>query len=214
LNISQLGDFAIQLESLRLEKWLIHEQREIPGPGWKVAWDGYLEAYHHNTVHPNTVGRYTIGNLSLHDTYGPHQRIVFGRRSLSELIDTPEAQWEPENHIRLIHSGFPNLSISGVLGDHCLVSQVFPGSSPDTTVTRQTVLMARAPKTDEEKEATENFSQVALQAVRDEDYVVGASIQAGLNHGGNRRFRGRVIVLQPDALCEWQSRLRGVCKRP
>lgn len=45
----------------------------------QVAWDGYLEAYHHNTLHANTVGRYTIGNLMLHDTYGPHQRLVFAR---------------------------------------------------------------------------------------------------------------------------------------
>ncbi len=183
-----LGDFQAQLKTLNLDQWFLYDQRDIPGPGWKVAWDGYLEAYHHNTVHPNTVGRFTIGNLALHDTYGPHQRMVFGRRSLVELERTDEAQWEPDVHMRRIHIGFPNLAISGVLGDHCLVSQVFPGPTPETTVTRQSVLAAREPVTEEEKKATEAFSQIVLQAVRDEDYVIGAGIQAGLRSGGNTEF--------------------------
>jgi hypothetical protein len=83
-------------------------------------------------VHPNTVGKFTIGNLILHDSYGPHQRLVFGRKSLGELESVPEAQWDSvaESHMRRIHLCFPNLAISGVLGDHCLVSQVFPGPHP------------------------------------------------------------------------------------
>jgi phenylpropionate dioxygenase-like ring-hydroxylating dioxygenase large terminal subunit len=183
-----LGAFAAQLDTLNLDRWFLYEQRDVPGPGWKVAWDGYLEAYHHNTVHASTVGNYTIGNLLLHDTYGPHQRLVFGRRTLKELVGVPEEQWEPDRHIRRIYSGFPNLSISGVLGDHCMVSQVYPGPTADTTITRQTVLVANEPATIEEKETTEGFSQLVLQAVRDEDYVVGAGVQAGLKSGGNRAF--------------------------
>lgn len=188
-NIDQwLGDFAPELATLKLDQWHLHEQRELEGPGWKVTWDGYLEAYHHNTLHANTVGKYTIGNLMLQDTYGPHQKIVFGRRTLKDLVGVSEDQWEPEKHIRQIHSGFPNLSISGVLGDHCLVSQVFPTSSPDRTITRQTVLAAREPKTPEQKEATESFSAMVLQAVRDEDYNIGFKIQDGLKAGGNKEF--------------------------
>ena len=180
-----LGEFADKLGTLRLGEWHLHEQREIAGPGWKVVWEGYLESYHHNTVHPNTVGKFTIGNLTLHDTWGAHQRIVFGRRSLSELDNTPADQWQPEAHIRRIHLGFPNLAISGILGDHCLVSQVFPGPTPETTITRQSVLAARKPETEQEHKATEDFSSIVLTAVRDEDYVIGAGVQAGLKSGAN-----------------------------
>lgn len=183
-----LGDFAGQLDTLNLDRWHLHEQRDLDGPGWKVAWDGYLEAYHHNTVHTSTVGQYTVGNLLVHDTFGPHQRLVFGRRTLSQLAGVPEQQWEPEEHIRRIYSGFPNLSISGVLGDHCLVSQMFPGPTPETTITRQSVLSARVPVTAEDKQATERFSQMVLQAVRDEDYAIGFRVQSGLKSGGNKSF--------------------------
>ena len=33
--------------------------------------------------------RATIANLMVHDTYGPHQRIVFGRTNLGELANIP-----------------------------------------------------------------------------------------------------------------------------
>jgi len=183
-----LGEFAQPLAGLRLGDWHVHAQREIPGPGWKAAWDGYLESYHHNTVHPTTVGMYTIGNLILQDAYGPHQRLVFARKTLGELADVDEKQWSAEAHLRRIHLCFPNLAISGVLGDHCLVSQVFPGPTLETTVTRQTVLAARVPVTDAEKEVTEGFSRLTLKAVSQEDYPIGFSIQAGLYAGGNKYF--------------------------
>ncbi len=184
-----LGDFAYELDTLDLANWHLHSQRDIPGPGWKIAWDGYLEAYHHNTLHANTVGKYTVGNLMLHDTYGPHQRIVFGRKSLKDIANANEADWaDPAAHIRLIHSVFPNTSVSGVVGDHCLVSQVFPGPTPDSTMTRQTIMCARKPETEEEKAATEAFSELTLVAVRDEDYDMGFQIQKTLMSKANEAF--------------------------
>ena len=184
-----LGEFAPELDTLNLEDWHIHEQREIDGPGWKVALDGYLEAYHHNQLHGDTVGKHTVGNLLVLDTYGPHQRLTFGRKTLKDLIDKPEAEWEsPQENIRLIHSGFPNLSISGVLGDHCLVSQIFPTSSPNRTITRQTILSAKKPETEEELQNTKEFSEMVRQAVVDEDYKIGLEIQSNISHMGSNEF--------------------------
>lgn len=205
-----LGDFAAELETLDLGNWYLYDQRDLPGPGWKVAWDGYLEAYHHNTLHAETVGKYTVGNLMLHDTYGPHQRIVFGRKSLKEIARKPETDWaDPSEHIRLIHSVFPNTSISGVVGDHALVSQVFPGPNPDSTLTRQSILCAKKPETDAEKAATEGFSQMTLRAVRDEDYNMGFQIQKTLGSKANEAF---VFGRNEPALQhyhDWVARLSG-----
>ena len=183
-----LGEFAAQLDSLCLHDWTVYEQRDLPGPGWKPTLDGYLEVYHHDSVHRSTVGQYTIGNLLVHDTYGPHQRLTFGRRNLPELETLPESDWQPDNYIRIIHSVFPNLSISGIVGGHCLVSQVFPGPTQETTTTRQTVLCSTGEQTAAWREDARNFSEMTLQAVRDEDYAVVATIQAALPAGANREF--------------------------
>ena len=178
-----LGDFGPYVAALDLDQWHIFEQRTLDGPGWKVAWDGYLEGYHQERLHPKTVGLNTIGNLMAHDTWGPHQRIVFGRKSLPKLVGQPESEWDLDEHIRLIHSIFPNVSISGILGDYCLLSQLFPGPTVDTSLTVQTVLCRHEPSTDEEREVAEQFSALVLQAVRDEDYWVGFQIQKALKSG-------------------------------
>ena len=178
-----LGDFAPYVAALELDQWHIFEQRTLDGPGWKVAWDGYLEGYHQERLHPKTVGLNTIGNLMAHDTWGPHQRIVFGRKSLPKLVDQPEDEWDLDEHIRLIHSIFPNVSISGILGDFCLLSQLFPGPTVDTSLTIQTVLCRHEPSSDEERKIAEQFSALVLQAVRDEDYWVGFQIQNALKSG-------------------------------
>jgi phenylpropionate dioxygenase-like ring-hydroxylating dioxygenase large terminal subunit len=183
-----LGSFAAQLETLELGRWHIHQQRALEGPGWKVAWDGYLEGYHQGTLHPQTVGKSTLSNLMVVDAFGPHQRIVFGRKSLGQLRGVPEREWKPGDHIRLIHSVFPNVSISGILGDHCLVSQVYPVGAANRTLTVQTILTERAPETPEAKQAAEEFSALTLKAVRDEDYWVGAAIQRGIDSGAVKEF--------------------------
>lgn len=183
-----LGDFIDELASLKLESWSIFETRELEGPGWKVALDGYLEVYHHNSLHGKTVGQMTIGNLLVLDTWGPHQRLTFGRKTLADIVDQPEAEWDVDAHVRLIHNCFPNLSISGILGGHCLVSQIFPGPTPQTTTTRQIMLSAQPPASDAERQACETFSAMVLQAVRDEDYAVGGTIQASLLTDANREF--------------------------
>lgn len=183
-----LCGFGPQLASLELDNWYLYEQRDVPGPGWKVTWDGYLEAYHHSVVHATTLAIHTVGNLLVHDTYGPHQRLTLARQTLATLPEAPTDEMEAQSHLRLIHSVFPNMSVSGILGDHCLVSQLFPGPTFDTSITRQTILAAREPKTAEEKAKTQAFSELALQAVRDEDYKVGAHIQHGLGSGANSEF--------------------------
>lgn len=183
-----LGDFAAELDTLKLAEWHLFEQREIPGPGWKVTMDGYLEAYHHDQVHAKTLALHTIGNLLVHDTWGPHQRLVMARKNLGELNAQAEEAWDAEGHLRLIHSIFPNMSISGILGDHCLVSQILPGDNAEVTVTRQTILSAKEPVTPEDKTRTQAFSDMAKLAVAGEDYPVGLTIQAGLDSGANSAF--------------------------
>lgn len=183
-----LGDMRGQLEKMELGNWHIVDQRPLPGPGWKVTMDGYLEAYHHDTVHANTLAKHTIGNLLVHEVYGHHQLLTMGRRNLGELAETPESEWDAETYIRQIHCVFPNFQLSGIRGGHCLVSQILPGETPEQSVTIQTILSARKPETAEEIADSEAFSALAWEAVSEEDYPIGFGIQQGLRSGANDRF--------------------------
>ena len=184
-----LGEFASKLADQNLEQWHLYTERFLSGAGWKATLDGYLEVYHHDSVHGKTVGPYTVGNLLVHDTWGAHQRMVIARKDITKLNDIAPENWEaPESYIRVVHSVFPNLSISAILGGQCLIGFVYPGETSTTTVTRQLILSAEAPETDEQKATIETFSQMTLQAVRDEDYALVATIQGALHAGANDSF--------------------------
>lgn len=178
-----LGPMARQLEMVDLGGWHIHVQREFDGPLWKAAWDGYLESYHHSIVHTSTVSRYTVGNLIVHDSFGVHQRMVFGRRSLAELNGVPEADWEPDVHIRRIFHVFPNLAVSAMTGQHCLINQIFPGPTPETSVTRQTIMVRRKPTNEAEQRDADEFAEVTISAIRDEDYPINQGVAQSLRSG-------------------------------
>jgi phenylpropionate dioxygenase-like ring-hydroxylating dioxygenase large terminal subunit len=184
-----LGEFVGKLGDQQLTDWHLYTERYLDGSGWKATMDGYLEVYHHDSVHGKTVGPHTVGNLLVHDTWGAHQRMAFARRNITELNDSAPSEWkEPESYIRVVHSVFPNLSISAILGGHCLVGFIFPGETSTTTVTRQLILSAEAPATEDATQAIETFSQMTLQAVRDEDYALVATVQGALGSGANDSF--------------------------
>ena len=115
--------------------------------------------------------------------------MAFARKNIQELNDRPPESWDnPESFIRVVHSVFPNLSISAILGGQCLVGFIYPGETSTTTVTRQLILSASVPTSEDEQTAVETFSQMTLQAVRDEDYALVATVQGALNSGANDSF--------------------------
>ena len=204
-----LGEFAEKLAHQNLEHWHLYTERFLSGAGWKATLDGYLEVYHHDSVHGKTVGPYTVGNLLVHDTWGAHQRMVIARKDITELNKTAPENWEePESYIRVVHSVFPNLSISAILGGQCLIGFVYPGETTTTTVTRQLILSAEAPATDEEKATIESFSQMTLQAVRDEDYALVATVQGALHAGANDSF---LIGKNEPAVQHYHRSIASIC---
>ena len=188
-NLDEWMDgFDKELDDIDLKNWHIFSSIKLDGPRWKICWDGYLDGYHHHMVHPDTVGKNTIVNLIAHDTFGPHQRFAFGLKNINELSRIEEKDWEPENHLRLIHSVFPNSSISAIQNQHCLISIVFPTPDLQGTITNQYILCLKEPETDEEIKEAEDFSKLALTAIEDEDYPMNFMIQDSIESKANTEF--------------------------
>ena len=183
-----MNGFDAELDDIDLENWHLFKSIKINGPMWKICWDGYTDGYHHHMVHPETVGKNTIVNLIAHDTYGPHQRFAFGLKNIDELSDIEEKDWEPENHLRLIHSVFPNYSISAIQNQHCLVSIIFPSPDLQETVTTQYILCLKEPKTKEEIKKAEEFAELSRAAIIDEDYPINFKIQESIHSKANTEF--------------------------
>ena len=183
-----MNGFDTELDDIDLKNWHLFKSIKINGPMWKICWDGYTDGYHHHMVHPETVGKNTIVNLIAHDTYGPHQRFAFGLKNIDELSDIEEKDWEPENHLRLIHSVFPNSSISAIQNEHCLVSIIFPSTDLQETITTQYILCLKEPKTKEEIKKAEDFAELSRAAIIDEDYPINFKIQESIHSKANTEF--------------------------
>jgi phenylpropionate dioxygenase-like ring-hydroxylating dioxygenase large terminal subunit len=135
---SWLSGYETALDALGLDEVEILDEREVSGPNWKVAYDGCVDGYHLDILHKNTLGKDVIGNVMTCDAWGPHQRVAFPRRNVTQLRDQPRSQWRPEAHMGLVHTVFPHVSVAGHAGIGMMVSQLLPGPTPDRSRTVQT----------------------------------------------------------------------------
>ncbi len=184
--------------------------QSVEGPNWKVAYDGYLDFYHLPILHKDTFGP-DYSNKAIYDAWGPHQRVTSPDHRMLALDGVPEDRWPHDLLTSGVWTIFPHTSIAGFKvegedgsgGRMYMVSTLFPGADPDTSVTVQNFLAAFDPPASLQPmiEAQQRF---LLGVVRDEDYATGNRIQRsvktgakteflfGRNEAGGQRFHGWV----------------------
>jgi len=184
-------------------RWHLATRREIVGPNWKLAYDGYLDYYHLPILHRNTFGP-DGGNKAIYNVWGPHQRMSRPDLALLELRDIPEDDWDIDATVGGVWTIFPNVSMAIYRGESVLLSQLFPGPTPDLSITVQSYFLAKPPGDDEIAAKAEEHADFLEMVVRDEDYSTGFGIQTaistgarksfvfGQNEGGGHRFHGWV----------------------
>jgi len=182
-----LGDMLPELESLGFANWEKYAQNELDSANWKLTHDGYVEGYHFQATHPETIFVNTMNNTMIFDAYGPHQRIGFPMHGIEELRDKPQDSWETQEKVSIVRTLFPNTSIAiGPTGG--MISQLIPGTTPESSRTIQNHLMAKLPETKEEKAMADAGVETLKVAVRDEDYAMVFDIQKGISTGLNDDF--------------------------
>ncbi|MEH0467417.1 aromatic ring-hydroxylating dioxygenase subunit alpha [Streptomyces sp. B21-097] len=180
-----LADFAPVLDQLDLGDWHVYKRQEFPGPGWKLAYDGFLEGYHFQTLHKTTFGTSAITNLMVADAFHYHQRVLFPTKQLAKLREQPESEWDLGDAAAPIYTIFPNVSIAGTWQDHAMVTQILPTDKIDSCHTVQIILTRHPATTEEDRRAADAYAAMMLKGTRDEDYVVAFGAQAALASGAN-----------------------------
>lgn len=179
-----LGGMYDDFAALKLETWYFHKTRTMKGANWKVAFDGYLEGYHFQNAHANTVAPRSPSNRAGYTSFGPHLRIAFPQHCITQLRELPREDWgKQENRgydfIRLL---FPNLSFF-LAPEMCQFVQLMPGPNPNENTT---LLNYCAPKKPEGEEALKAFDEMCdffYNVVLEEDYALGLQVQNGLESG-------------------------------
>jgi phenylpropionate dioxygenase-like ring-hydroxylating dioxygenase large terminal subunit len=186
------------LAHLRLDQCHFVGSQRVEGPNWKVAYDGYLDFYHLPILHKNSFGE-DYCNRAIYDAWGPHQRVSATDTRVLALADRHEDTWTDEQLTLGVWTIFPHTSIAGFKveppadaphaqgGRMLMVSTLFPGDTPDTSVTVQNFLAAFEPD-DHILPAIEATQQFLLSVVRDEDYFTGNRIQRAVKTGAKTEF--------------------------
>ena len=192
------------LEVFGFADWEVYASRTLDSPNWKVAYDGYMDLYHLPILHRNTFGA-NMPNQALYYRWGPHQRVASPNPELLALEELPESEWPIDTLIRNVWTIFPHISIAsfdGGGGRAVMVSQLFPGDSPQTSRTVQNYVMQKLPSSDEVRQSADAQFKLLEHVVRDEDYATGfrqqralmsrpgAEVLFGRNEGGGQYFHG------------------------
>ncbi len=182
-------------------------RQSVEGPNWKIAYDGYLDFYHLPILHRKSFGP-DIGNKAVYDAWGPHQRVGMPLPGLTGLANKPEEEWPTSVLLAGIWTLFPHISIAtfDADGPFYMISQLFPGSAVDRSVTLQTFLSPQPPSA-ERKVKIQKQMEFLRHVVRDEDYATGLGIgralatgakshvHFGRNEGGGQTFHSWVDAL-------------------
>ena len=171
------------LEQLGLADAHLVGRQEVAGPGWKVAYDGYLDFYHLPILHRDSFGP-RMPSDALYDAWGPHQRVSMPNRAFLKLEEVPEQDWDASELIAGVWTVFPHVSIADfdAGGKLFMVSQLFPGATPEESRTIQNFIALDAPDAERQKLIDEQM-EFLLHVVRDEDYYTGMRVQKALKTG-------------------------------
>jgi phenylpropionate dioxygenase-like ring-hydroxylating dioxygenase large terminal subunit len=208
-----LSGYDEMLSHFGFATWHHFSRRTLKGPNWKGAYDGYLDLYHLPILHKNTFGP-QMPHQAIYDTWGPHQRASSPDPGLAALASQPEETWPTQRLMGGVWTIFPHVSIATFDGGgrSVMLSQLFPGETPEESYTVQNYVMEHAPNEEQAAAATQQFALLEY-VVREEDYKTGIAqgraltsgnrdhVLFGRNEGGGQRFHRWVdrLIVTPDS---------------
>lgn len=184
-----LGEFGELLTHLRFADMHHYGRRELVGPNWKVAFDGYTDIYHLPVLHRRTFGE-DISPDGFFHKLGPHQRITGPRGKWLAYADRPEDDWPMDLLTTGIWSIFPHGSIAGFEiegGTLWQIARIFPGETAESSVSHLDYV-SLTPPSPEFTEAVDRQIEFLVHVVRDEDYSTGLDIQRTVRTGAKTEF--------------------------
>ena len=184
-----LGDYAAELATLELDTWHVYDETRAAEP--RVE----------GRVRRLPRGLSLLDAPQEHDLQGQHEQPDGGGRLWAA----------PAHHVRQAHAARPYATKTrrsggqqstsdrctpssracrwpGAWRDTALVSQLFPGPTPDRSRTTQTFITRHPVVTAEERERAEQAIDFLFTVVRDEDYATGFGITRTLMSGANQEF--------------------------
>jgi phenylpropionate dioxygenase-like ring-hydroxylating dioxygenase large terminal subunit len=180
-------DICRDFESFNTGGDVSYDVRIVERPvNWKLTVDTFLENYHVKHAHRTTIDHYFLDNICVCQQFGPHVRLVFPKKTITELEGKNKADWEDiRKHANILYAIFPNTLIL-MEPDHVSVSHVYPKAIDSTKVVSYTLLQ-KYPESDKAKAYWAKNNDILYTAL-EEDFDMARLVQQGLHSGANENL--------------------------
>lgn len=176
-----VGDAASDLDDFGVGSYLPFDRWESSWPcNWKLLVDTFLESYHVFSLHRTTVGRYYLSQPMTYRGYGPNLRFQTCQKSILDLAEAPEDDWDLLSRATVEYLIAPNTILSHSV-DHFAVYQFLPTSVDHTDVTM--TLYTPEPVNDDTRPHYERTLELHQRVGAGEDFPQAVKIQQSLSSG-------------------------------
>ena len=176
-----VGDAAQDLDDFAVGGYVPFDRWESSWPcNWKLLVDTFLESYHVFSLHRTTVGRYYLSQPMTYRGYGPNLRFQTCQKSILELAEAPEDQWDLLSRATVEYLIAPNTILSHSV-DHFAVYQFLPTAVDYTDITM--TLYTPEPVTEQTRPHYERTLELHQKVGAGEDFPQVVKIQQSLDSG-------------------------------
>lgn len=150
---------------------------------WKLGVDTFLESWHFNALHKNTISSAFFsgpGTLVTHEGYGI--RLIYPRRTVTSLADNPDGNLL--KHVAIIWLIFPGTLLLWQK-DHLESWHIEPGPTPGEC-RAQFRIYTREPATAKTRPIWEKNLDIQMRTADAEDFALMVQIQRNLSSGTTR----------------------------
>lgn len=173
---------------------------------WKLCPETFMEGYHLQYLHRDSVAPIFFSNLMAFDAFGPHSRLTLPRRRITELRDRPESDWRLIPETAIIYNFFPNVTMV-VQAGHVEMWRSYPdGDAADRSRVEVSVFTPEAVETEKAQRFYEKNIDLAIRTVDGEDFPLSEAIQSGHTAGAHEAL---IYGLNEPALTHYHASLNG-----
>lgn len=178
-----LNEMATDLAPFGLENYSHYETRVLQTRlNWKLVIDTFLETYHLNVLHKNTIAPILHCNLGTFDGMGRNLRMIGARKTIDTLREKPESEWDLVRHSALVYVLFPN-TVFIMQGDHLETWRIYPGDSADESKMHVSLYTPEPAATDKARAHWDRNMQLLMSTVLKEDFPLAEKIQRDFYSG-------------------------------